>query len=90
MTKPNAEGQFNDTVELLPRTAEALNDLVCYVGRVNVSMENMAWLALVARELPDTERFFPHGKWATIQHIEAQLQRAAKCTVASLGKENTE
>ena len=72
--------EFEDCVELLPRSADALDGLVCHVGRINVSMENMAWLALVARELPDEEVLFPHGKWATIQNIERQLLKAAKAT----------
>ena len=76
--------KFPDTIELLPRTAEALDDLVCHVGTVNVSMENMAWLALVLRELPDTPERFPNGKWATIQHLESQLQIAAKAVANQL------
>lgn len=81
---PADETLHRDTVELLPRTAEALNGLVCHVGRVNVSMESMAWLALFARNLPDTERYFPHGKWATIQHLQNQLERAATATAKEL------
>ena len=73
-----------DTIELLPRTAEALNELVCYVGTQNVSMENMAWLWFVAKHLPDSERYFPHGKWATIQEIKAQLVIAAQHAAANV------
>jgi hypothetical protein len=68
-----------DSVELSSVTADALDALclVGYVGRVN-SPENMAWLFFLLRELPDDEKTFPHGKWATIQHIEGQLEEIAK------------
>lgn len=69
-----------DSVTLLPTTAEALEALnvVGYVGRVNVDLQAMAWLVLVLKEVADHPRVFPHGKWATIQSIEAQLAEAAK------------
>jgi len=69
----------SDCVELLPSTAEALNSLeiIGHVGRVNVDEQAMAWLTFVLKELPDEARYFPHGKWATIQHIEGTLQRMA-------------
>lgn len=65
-------------VNLGAMTAEALDEIVCHVGRVNVSMPDMAWLWFVAQELPDEQALFPMGKWATIQHIEAQLRHAAR------------
>lgn len=76
--------RYPDTVELLRSTASALDGLVCYVGTQNVSMENMAWLWFVCRELPDSEELFPHGKWATVQHIEGQLVLAAQTKAAQL------
>jgi len=72
--------QFPDSVELSPATADALDalDVTAGVGRINVNLPEMAWLVLVLKELPDSERTFPRGKWATIQHIEGQLREAAK------------
>lgn len=67
-----------DSVQLLSSTATALDSLgLCDIGRVN-SVEPMAWLILVLRHLPDDESIFPHGKWATIQSIEQQLDAAAR------------
>ncbi len=73
-----------NTVELLPSTAEALDGVVCHVGRVNASLGDMAWLALVCRDLPNTEEYFPRGKWATIQRLDEQLHVAAKAAVAEI------
>jgi len=75
-----------DEVELLPSTADALNtlDVFGYIGRVNLDLPRIAWMMLVLRELPEEKRFFPHGKWATIQRIEEQLQYSAKAKAAEL------
>jgi hypothetical protein len=67
---------MRDTVDLLPSTAEALDELVCPVARTNPP-EPIAWLWFVLREMPDTPERFPHGKWATLQHIESQLRECA-------------
>jgi hypothetical protein len=75
-----------ESVCLLTSTAEALDELVCHVGRVNVDLPSMAWLLFVCRELEDTETRFPHGKWATIQHIEARLTAAAKVQAREIGE----
>ena len=68
-------------VHLYPHTAEALDGIVCHVGQLNLNMPDMSWLYQVAKCLPDTEKYFPCGKWATIQCIEAQIERAAKQAV---------
>ncbi len=73
---------MKDTVDLLPSTADALDELVGHVGTVNVDLPTMAWLFFVLREMPDSDVRFPHGKWATIQHIEAQLVELAKLRAA--------
>lgn len=41
------------------------------------SADRMAWVVLILRKLPDHARFFPRGKWSTIQHIEHQIDAAA-------------
>ena len=66
-----------DCIELSAKTADALDELVCPVACVNVDLPSMAWLSLVCRHLPDEERYFPKGKWATLQHIDSQLDAAA-------------
>jgi len=42
-----------------------------------LSMERWAWVCVVLRVSPDHPRWFPKGKFATIQHIEAQLLEIA-------------
>lgn len=48
--------------------------------------ERMAWILLLLRKMPDDEAVFPHGKWATIQNIEGQLDRAASDHLAEKAK----
>jgi len=48
--------------------------------------ERMAWIVLQLRYIEDTEEFFPMGKWATIQSIESQLEKAAKYYAARAGE----
>ena len=67
-----------DSVMLTGIAADALCDIVCHVGRVNVDLPSMAWLLLVGKELPDNETRFPHGKWATLQESVRQLTKCAK------------
>jgi len=49
--------------------------------------ERMAWIVLLLRKLPDTEAIFPHGKWATIQAIEGQLDTAARDYIEAMPEE---
>lgn len=76
-------------VHLSARAADALDsiDIVGDVGRVNLDMPRMAWLWFILRELPDSERLFPHGKWATIQSIESQLCPAARARAEEVQQE---
>jgi len=46
--------------------------------------ERMAWIVLLLKRVDDTEEFFPFGKWATIQNIEAQLEKAANHTIHAM------
>jgi len=43
--------------------------------------DRMAWVVWQLKSIDDREEFFPHGKWATIQSIEQQLQ---ECVAGSL------
>lgn len=40
--------------------------------------ERMAWIVWLLKNIADTEDNFPCGKWATIQHIESQVELAAE------------
>ena len=42
----------------------------------------MAWLVLLLKECEDRPEWFPKGKWATIQHIEGQINEAVKAYFA--------
>jgi hypothetical protein len=44
----------------------------------NETPERMAWVYFLIRKLPDKPEWFPRGKWATIQHIEGQLDSIAE------------
>lgn len=69
---------MKDVVDISPMTRDGLNSLnLIDVQRVN-SPETMAWLVLLLKLIPDSEKVFPLGKWATIQEIERQLQECAK------------
>jgi len=46
--------------------------------------ERMAWIVLLLKRVDDTEEFFPFGKRATIQNIEAQLEKAANHTIHAI------
>lgn len=74
---------MNTDVILTSATAEAWDGLnLCYVGRINLNLPEMSWLSYVLPLLPDDERVFPHGKWASIQELNRQLIECAK-TVAT-------
>lgn len=79
---------FPDSVELSDVVSDAIDALgiVDHVGAVN-SAEKMAWVFFCLRVTPDTAAVFPRGKWATLQHIEAQLDCAAKLTLIEAEKE---
>lgn len=79
---------MRDTISLSPATAEGL-------GRVGLGdfnrvepPERMAWVVLVLTKLDDAPWMFPRGKWATIQHIQQQLDECAEDAAAAC-KRNT-
>jgi hypothetical protein len=43
--------------------------------------DRMAWLVLLLKRCEDRPEWFPKGKWATIQHIEKQLDEAVDAYV---------
>lgn len=81
-------------IHLSAAAANALDALAAFgdVGRINLDLEKMAWIWLVLRGLEDSERVFPCGKWATIQHIGQQLERsaAAKAAEINASEENSD
>lgn len=48
--------------------------------------EPVAWLVWRLRFVEDTELWFPRGKWATIQRIEAMLNDYAAAESKARGK----
>lgn len=70
---------MRDTIfvkEFLPHTQQGLMEISRYL---ELGIEDMAqpqdWAALVflLKQAPGTAQYFPAGKWATIQRIEAML-----------------
>jgi hypothetical protein len=66
-----------DTVTMLRSTAEAIRSALGEDMSCAEMPERMAWIVAVLKELPDSDEAFPHGKWATIQALESQVQEAA-------------
>jgi len=78
---------MKDSIEMSGKVAEALSSALDQdFNRVELP-ERMAWILLILKKLPDTESIFPHGKWATIQNIEGQLDGAARDAVEALPEE---
>jgi hypothetical protein len=48
------------------------------------STEHWAWILLLLKESQDQPDWFPKGKWATLQHLEAKLIEEARDEVRSL------
>ena len=70
---------------MLPRTVAFLNGLGLGDFTGTEQPERMAWVARVLRNLPDADDDqFPHGKWATIQSIESQVDECAAETAAEI------
>lgn len=66
------------SIHISRETADAISRLGLGVFFAWVEPERMAWAVLILRELEDRPAWFPKGKWATIQAIEAQLVEQAK------------
>ena len=45
--------------------------------------EKVAWIWFLLRPVEDTERYFPRGKWATLQEIECQLSAEARAVIVA-------
>jgi len=79
-----AETMADDTIRMSAVVADAWDRLGLGDCRQTMSVVEMAALVLVLRELDDRAEWFPHGKSASIQHIEEQLTRWAKTTAAEI------
>jgi hypothetical protein len=67
-----------DSIKIYQKTADAITNSTGIDVYAIDSPEKMAWIVLLLKEIPDSEKNFPFGKWATIQEIERQLQECAK------------
>jgi hypothetical protein len=65
------------TVSLSPAAAKGVGSALDQDVYEVESAERMAWLAVLLRKCEDRSDWFPRGKWATIQHIEGQVDQAA-------------
>lgn len=50
-----------------------------------LSQVDAAWLFFRLRETPDTSEVFPHGKWASIQHLEELIREQAGKALVEYG-----
>ena len=78
---------MEDSIELSYAAADGLSLALDQDFYRFESLERMAWIVLVLRKLEDKDEWFPRGKWATIQSVEAQLETAAKEFVEELTQE---
>ena len=67
---------------LSPESYSAIED-ICYdydLGdlRAYMSPEWVSWLAWILRCIPDNDKYFPRGKWATIQRIQGWLEKESE------------
>ena len=65
------------TINLSPRVADGIGKALNQDFYRVETPERMAWAILILKKLDDNEDWFPHGKWAIIQNIEAQLDVCA-------------
>lgn len=75
---------MKDTIEISRVVADALSKVFGQDFNRIEQPERMAWIVLLLRNVPDSEENFPHGKWATIQNIEYQLDVAATDKISCL------
>ena len=68
----------NDMVLLTSATCEGLYKALGQDFNKVETPERMAWIVLMLEYVEDKEKFFPKGKWATIQAIKDQIDRAVK------------
>ena len=64
------------TVSMSNMTAKAIGQALDQDVYGVETPERMAWLVLLLKKCADRADWFPRGKWATIQHIERQLDEA--------------
>jgi len=75
------EKTMNDTIEISGVVASALSKTLGQDFNRIEQPERMAWIVLLLKKMLNTDEIFPHGKWATIQSIENQLDKAANAYV---------
>lgn len=78
---------MKDSIKIYSATRDGINSLNIIDVQLLSPPETMAWLVLLLKQIPDTEEVFPHGKWATIQNIESQLEECAKDYIDYIRKE---
>lgn len=75
---------MSDTISISANTAAALSTIGIGDFYTVNTPERMAWAVLILRELPDRPEWFVAGKWATIQHIQGQLDACAAATAVDV------
>lgn len=62
------------SVKLSEEAAGGLSRVLNMTISTSNQPEMMAWVVMILEELEDRPEWFPRGKWATIHHIQDQLQ----------------
>jgi len=65
-------------ISLFSKTVEGMELALGQDFNRTETPERMAWIVLLLKRVPDGDKYFPFGKWATIQSIEEQLEKAAE------------
>ena len=68
----------HDQIKLSSTTAEGIGLALGQDFNRVETPERMAWVALQLEYVPDVQKWFPKGKWATIQSIQEQLRACAE------------
>ena len=71
---------YQGIVEVKTKTAEAW-EVLGWTSRTE-SWGTAARLLPILQCLPDTERWFPHGKWGTLQALKQQIDENARAEAA--------
>jgi len=85
MSDSRTDGEMIHLSPLQPLTRTALHNYSDKWGydewlgdRTWIAAEKFAWLIALLKLEEDKEELFPHGKWATIQHMEKLLEECLK------------
>jgi hypothetical protein len=78
--------------EFLPLTRHCIEKIVITFDLAdadNMSLEEWAKMFFLMRQMPDNDKLFPSGKWATIQALESKLDEWAVGVATAVNPKGT-